>query len=62
MRTPPSIQTVDNCYNQNSVGYYQGPGGYYQNSIGEISGGKNKSSHDINDRTHSNQKDMKSRK
>jgi hypothetical protein len=27
---PPSIQTVDNCYYQNSVGYYQGPGGYYQ--------------------------------
>ena len=26
---PPSIQAVDDCYSQNSVGYYQGPGGYY---------------------------------
>jgi hypothetical protein len=37
---PPSIQSVDNCYNGKSVGDYQeGPGGYYQNSIGGISGG-----------------------
>jgi hypothetical protein len=58
---PPSLETVDNCYSQNSVGYYQGPGGYYQNSIGEISGGGNNtnSSHDNNDRTHSTRKDMK---
>jgi hypothetical protein len=26
---PPSIQTVEYCYYQNSVGHYQGPGGYY---------------------------------
>jgi hypothetical protein len=58
----PSIQTVDNCYSQNSVSNYQGPGGYNQNSIGEISGGGNtKSSHD-NNGTHSNQKDMKAHK
>ncbi len=44
---PPSIQTVDKCYNQNS-------GGYYQNSIGGISGGGNSNdSHDSNDGTHS---------
>jgi hypothetical protein len=55
---PPSIQTVDNCYSQNSVSNYQGPGGYYQNSIGEISGG---GGHD-NNGTHLNQKDMKARK
>jgi hypothetical protein len=49
---PPSIQRVDNCYSQNSVGSYQGPGGYYQNSIGGISGGSNtKSSHDNNGHT-----------
>jgi hypothetical protein len=46
---PPSIQTLDNCYSQNSVGSYQGPGGYYQNSIGGISGGNStKSSHGRN--------------
>jgi hypothetical protein len=51
---PPSIQTVDNCYNQNSVGYYQGPGGYYQNSIGGISGGGNSNDNrDSNGWTHS---------
>jgi hypothetical protein len=57
---PPSIQTVDNCYSQNSVGSYQGPGGHYQNSIGGIIG-NTKSSHDNNYRIHSNQKDMKAR-
>jgi hypothetical protein len=51
---PPSIQTVDNCYSQNSVGHYQGPDGYYQNSIGGISGGGNSNnSHDSNGGTHS---------
>jgi hypothetical protein len=50
---PPSIQTVDNCYNQNSVGDYQGPGGYYQNSIGGISGsGDTNNNHDNNGATH----------
>ena len=54
---PPSIQTVDRCYSQNSVGNYQGPGDYYQNSIGGINGGggggNTKGSHDNNGRTHS---------
>jgi hypothetical protein len=49
---PPSIQTVDNCYNRNSVAYYQGSGGYYQQSIGGISGGGKTSSHDNNGGTH----------
>ncbi|HYA85252.1 MAG TPA: hypothetical protein VEH06_17670 [Candidatus Bathyarchaeia archaeon] len=51
---PPSIQTVDNCYNRNSVGDYHGPGGYYQNSIGGISGsGNTNNNHDNNGPTHS---------
>ncbi|MFZ0512223.1 MAG: hypothetical protein WAM14_11505 [Candidatus Nitrosopolaris sp.] len=36
---PPTIQTVDNCYYQNSVGDYQNSVGDYQNSVGGISGG-----------------------
>ncbi len=35
---PPSIQTVDDCYYQNSVGHYQGPGGYYQGPGGYYQG------------------------
>jgi hypothetical protein len=51
---PPSVQTVDNCYNQNSVGNYQGPGGYNQNLIGGISGsGNTNNNHDNNRVTHS---------
>ena len=42
---PPSIQTVDNCYYQTSIGYYQ-------TSIGGISGGDN-SNQDNNGQTHS---------
>jgi hypothetical protein len=44
---PPSIQTVDNCYSQNSVGDYQGPGGYYQNSIRGISGSGNTNNNQV---------------
>jgi len=41
----PYIQSVDNCYNRNSVGDYQSPGGYYQNSIGGISGSSDSNRH-----------------
>ena len=43
---PPSIQTVDNCYYQTSIGYYQ-------TSIGGISGGGNSNNQDNNGQIHS---------
>ena len=43
---PPSIQTVDNCYYQTSIGYYQ-------TSTGGISGGGNSNNQYNNGETHS---------
>jgi hypothetical protein len=43
---PPSIQSVDNCY-------YQTPIGYYQTSTGGISGGGNSNVQYNNGQTHS---------
>jgi hypothetical protein len=43
---PPSIQTVDNCYYQTSIGYYQ-------TSTGGISGGGNSDIQYNNGQTHS---------